>query len=92
VILKKKVCNNLISSGRLDKEGKPLLKALKAKKKKLLYGGEKDGNIYSTSVITYTGLKIYLIMSYSEGYNIIMNTSPSNLSVNIYSIYWIGAI
>jgi hypothetical protein len=71
-----KVYSNLLSSGRFDKEGELLLKALKAKKKKLLYGGKKDGNIYSTSVTIYMGLKVYLIMSSSEGIDIIMNTSP----------------
>ena len=73
----KKLYEELLNDGKFNVVAPALIRDIKDKKKKRLYGNKKGGGvIHSIELINYKGIRIYLIMSSNMGYDIVFNTSP----------------
>ena len=75
-LLSKRVYQELLYSSVFNKATSKLEKEIKVKKRKQLFNSKKQDNIYAIDQITYRGLKIYLIMCSSLGFDIVFNSSP----------------
>lgn len=74
-----KLYDQIKNNGVLERNYKPLLTIIRNKKKKNLFGGNKD-IIYGLKTFNCSGIEAYIIAGVSGAFDIIFNTSPVDAS------------